>query len=338
MRADFASHPLTMPSPAILVTGAAGFVGSHLAARLRALGHTVVGCDNFNDYYDPALKHARVRRLLEPAGVQCEQVELADAASVRALFARTNPAIVIHLAAQAGVRYSITHPEPYIQSNLVGFANILEACRHHTVAHLVYASSSSVYGDRGDPPFRESQGTDSPVSLYAATKKANELMAHAYSHLYRLRATGLRFFTVYGPWGRPDMAYFSFAENLLAGQPLPVFAGGNLQRDFTYIDDIVEGVVRLSLSEPLADAPMHEVFNIGNHQPVSVLEFIATLAEHLGVRPQLQMLPMQAGDVTMTCADVDKLRARVGFEPTTPLREGLARFVDWFRRWKAGRA
>jgi UDP-glucuronate 4-epimerase len=241
---------IAMPRPFILVTGSAGFIGSHVAARLRRLGHEAVGCDNFNDYYNPALKRARETRLLEPAGVRCEQVELAEAPSVRALFERTKPTHVVHLAAQAGVRYSITHPEPYIQSNLVGFANILEACRHHSVQHLVYASSSSVYGDRADPPFEESQPTDSPVSLSAATKKSNELMAHAYSHLYGLRATGLRFFTVYGPWGRPDMAYFSFAEKICAGHPLPVFGHGTLQRDFTYIDDIVEGVVRLALSAP----------------------------------------------------------------------------------------
>jgi len=326
-----------VPSSRLLVTGAAGFIGAHTAARLQHLGHEVVGCDNFNAYYDPALKRARVSHLLEPYGVRCVLLELADAPAVRALFENANPTIVVHLAAQAGVRHSISHPEPYIQSNLVGFANILEACRHHAVAHLVYASSSSVYGERADPPFRETQRTDSPVSLYAATKKANELMAHAYSHLYGLRATGLRFFTVYGPWGRPDMAYFSFAEKILSGQPLPVFGGGTLQRDFTYIDDIVEGVVRLALNPAPTGAPLHDVFNIGNHQPVSVLEFIDTLAGHLGIRPQLNMLPTQPGDVTITCADVDKLRGRVGFEPATTLAEGLARFVDWFRQWKAGR-
>jgi UDP-glucuronate 4-epimerase len=325
-----------MPNTTILVTGAAGFIGSHACVQIARLGHSVVGCDNFNDYYDPALKRARVDHLLSPVGVQCDAVELADAAAVRALFADAKPGIVIHLAAQAGVRYSIDHPEAYVQSNLVGFANVLEVCRHHSVAHLVYASSSSVYGDRTDAPFRESQPTDSPVSLYAATKKANELMAHAYSHLYGLRATGLRFFTVYGPWGRPDMAYFSFAEKLCAGQPLPVFGNGTLQRDFTYIDDIVEGVVRMALSQACGATPAHEIFNIGNHRPVTVLTFIETLARHLGINPVLQMLPMQPGDVTMTCADVDKLRARVGFEPSTPLDEGLGHFVDWFRRWKAG--
>jgi len=327
-----------MPPSPVLVTGAAGFIGAHLAARLRRDGHAVLGCDNFNDYYDPALKHARVSHLLEPVSVRCDAVELSDAAAVRALFDRVKPAVVVHLAAQAGVRYSIDHPEAYVQSNLVGFANMLEACRHHGVRHLVYASSSSVYGDRTDPPFRETQNTDSPVSLYAATKKANELMAHTYSHLYGLRATGLRFFTVYGPWGRPDMAAFSFAEKLLAQQPLPVFGHGTLQRDFTYIDDIVEGVVRITFAPPPASTPAHEIFNIGNHAPVTVLKFIETLAAALDVEPVLQMLPAQPGDVTMTCADVTRLRERVGFEPSTPLDEGVRRFVAWLRAWKSGAA
>jgi UDP-glucuronate 4-epimerase len=318
----------------ILVTGAAGFIGAHVAARLRRQGSHVVGCDNFNDYYDPVLKSARVSSLLTPLGVACERVELADGDAVRELFARLRPRVVVHLAAQAGVRYSITHPEPYIQSNLVAFGHVLEGVRNHGTAHLLYASSSSVYGERADPPFRESESTDTPVSLYAATKKANELMAHAYSHLYGLRTTGVRFFTVYGPWGRPDMAYFSFAEKINAGQALPVFAGGTQQRDFTYIDDIVEGVVRLAMSEPTTAAARHEVFNIGNHRPVTVLEFIRLLAEKFGVTPQLNLLPAQAGDVPMTCADTDKLRARVGFEPSTPLGDGLQRFVEWFRAWK----
>jgi len=309
-----------MADPVILVTGAAGFIGAFVAARLAQQARAVHGCDNFNAYYDPALKHARVAHLLGPHGVRCDAIELADAAAVRALFEAVKPGIVIHLAAQAGVRYSIDHPETYVQSNLVGFANVLEACRHHRVQHLVYASSSSV----------------SPVSLYAATKKANELMAHTYSHLYGLRATGLRFFTVYGPRGRPDMAAFRFAEKLLAGQPLPVFGHGTLQRDFTYIDDIVEGVVRVAFAALPATTPAHEIFNIGNHTPVTVLEFIDTLAAALGVNPVLQMLPPQPGDVTMTCADVSRLRERVGFEPSTPLHEGLRRFVAWLREWKSG--
>jgi UDP-glucuronate 4-epimerase len=323
-----------MPAHTIVVTGAAGFIGAHVAARLAAMGATVVGCDNFNAYYSPALKRARVDALLRPLGLHCEDIDLADEAAARSLFERQHPTSVIHLAAQAGVRYSIDHPQAYVQSNLVAFGHVLEACRRANVQHFVYASSSSVYGDRADPPFRESQPTDEPVSLYAATKKANELMAHTYAHLYGLRATGLRFFTVYGPWGRPDMAYFSFAEKLLAGEALPVFGHGRLQRDFTYIDDIVEGVARLALTARPGDT-RHEVFNIGNHTPVTVLAFIETLARHLGVTPQLELLPMQPGDVSLTCADVSKLRERVDFEPTTPLDEGLRRFVQWFRQWKA---
>jgi UDP-glucuronate 4-epimerase len=327
-----------MSSQTILVTGAAGFIGSFVSARLSQQGHAVHGCDNFTNYYDPALKRARVAHLLSPCAVRCDSVELSDAAAVRAIFDRVRPAVVVHLAAQAGVRYSIDHPESYVQSNLVGFANVLEACRHNRVRHLVYASSSSVYGDRTDPPFRETQNTDSPVSLYAATKKANELMAHTYSHLYGLRATGLRFFTVYGPWGRPDMAAFSFAEKLLEHQPLPVFGHGTLQRDFTYIDDIVEGIVRIAFAPPPASRPAHEIFNIGNHQPVTVLKFIETLAAALNVEPVLHLLPAQPGDVTMTCADVTRLRERVGFEPSTPLDEGLRRFVVWLKMWKGGAA
>jgi len=319
----------------VLVSGAAGFIGAHVAAQMQRAGHHVVGCDNFNDYYDPALKTARVRTLLAPHGITCERTELADPDAVRALYDRVRPETVVHLAAQAGVRYSISHPEPYLQSNLLGFGHMLEGARRYGVSHFVYASSSSVYGERADPPFRESEPTDAPISLYAATKKANELMAHAYSHLYDLRATGLRFFTVYGPWGRPDMAYFSFAEKIAAGLPLPIFADGTLQRDFTFIDDIVEGVVRLTLSPADSQSPRHEVFNIGNHRPVTVLEFVRLLSEHMGVRAELQFLPMQPGDVPMTCADVSRLRARVGFEPSTPLSEGLKRFVDWFVAWKA---
>ncbi len=308
------------------------------AARLSQLGHTVHRLRQLQRLLRPGAQACPRGRLLDRPSVRCEQVELADAASVRTLFAeRSKPSVVIHLAAQAGVRHSIDHPQrvhPVQPGRLCQRARGLPSPR--PLQHLVYASSSSVYGDRADPPFSESQRTDSPVSLYAATKKANELMAHAYSHLYGLRATGLRFFTVYGPWGRPDMAYFSFAQKICARQPLPVFGHGTLQRDFTYIDDIVEGVVRLAASPPLAGAPAHEVFNIGNHQPVTVLKFIETLAAQLGIEPVLQMLPMQPGDVTITCADVDKLRERVGFEPSTPLAEGLRRFVEWFRPWNDG--
>lgn len=321
----------------ILVTGAAGFVGSFVAARLAAMGHQVVGCDNFNDYYDPRLKHDRVAALLAPAGVACDTVELSDAAQVAALFERERPELVVHLAAQAGVRYSLENPAVYVQSNLVGFGNILEACRHGKVEHLLYASSSSVYGANAKVPFSEDDQVDAPVSLYAATKKSNELMAHSYSHLFGLPATGLRFFTVYGPWGRPDMAYFSFAEKMMRGAPIPVFADGLLTRDFTYIDDIVEGVVRL-LFKPTpasATAAPHTVFNIGNHAPVRVLDFIETLEQVMGVKADKQFLPMQPGDVPATHASIDKLKAWVGFAPTTPLHSGLASFWAWYRPWAA---
>jgi len=315
----------------ILVTGAAGFVGSHVAARLAAMGHQVVGCDNFNDYYDPQLKHDRVAALLTPAGVPCERLELADGAAVEALFARVAPTLVVHLAAQAGVRYSLVNPGAYIQSNLVGFGNILEASRKAGIAHLLYASSSSVYGANAKVPFSEDDLTDEPVSLYAATKKSNELMAHAYSQLYKLPATGLRFFTVYGPWGRPDMAYYSFTEKMVRGQPIGVFAEGKLTRDFTYIDDIVEGVVRL-LFKPATGKPVpHAVFNIGNDQPVTVLDFIATLERALGVQAQKDFQPMQPGDVPATHADTRKLQEWVGFAPSTSLGDGLARFAAWYR-------
>jgi UDP-glucuronate 4-epimerase len=319
----------------ILVTGAAGFVGSYVAARLASMGHRVVGCDNFNDYYDPQLKRDRVAVLLAPAGVACETVELADAAQVTALFDRVRPELVVHLAAQAGVRYSLENPAAYIQSNLVGFGNILEACRRHKIGHLLYASSSSVYGSNAKTPFSEDDQTDEPVSLYAATKKSNELMAHSYSHLYGFPATGLRFFTVYGPWGRPDMAYFSFSKNMLEGKTIPVFAEGLLRRDFTYIDDIVEGVVRLLFKPSLDGAGVpHAVFNIGNNQPVMVLDFIRALEQALGVAAKLDFQPMQAGDVPATHADTCKLQQWVGYAPSTPLSEGLSRFASWYTQWK----
>jgi UDP-glucuronate 4-epimerase len=329
-----------MPAQRILVTGAAGFVGSFVAARLAAMGHQVVGCDNFNDYYDPRLKHDRVRALLAPAGVVCHTVELSDAAQVAALFERERPQLVVHLAAQAGVRYSIDNPSVYIQSNLVGFGNILEACRQGAIEHLLYASSSSVYGNNAKVPFSEDDQVDAPVSLYAATKKSNELMAHSYSHLFKLPATGLRFFTVYGPWGRPDMAYFSFAEKMMRGATIPVFAEGLLTRDFTYIDDIVEGVVRLLFKPTPATATSapHTVFNIGNHNPVQVLEFIRTLESVMGVEARKEFLPMQPGDVPATHASIAKLKAWVDFAPTTPLATGLANFWSWYRDWAPTRA
>ena len=315
----------------ILVTGAAGFVGSAVAVRLAGMGYTVVGCDNFNDYYDPALKHDRVEALLAPAGVPCEQVELSDAAQTAALFDRVQPALVVHLAAQAGVRYSLQNPSAYVQANMVAFGHILEACRKHAVAHLLYASSSSVYGANAKTPFSETDQTDAPVSLYAATKKANELMAHTYSHLYGIPATGLRFFTVYGPWGRPDMAYFSFARKMLAGQKIPVFAEGKLYRDFTYIDDIVEGVVRLLFKPSIQEGkPPHSVFNIGNNQPVQVLDFIRTLENAFDVKAELDFQPMQPGDVPATHADTAKLHDWVGYKPTTSLEAGLREFARWY--------
>ncbi|MGV3741820.1 MAG: NAD-dependent epimerase/dehydratase family protein [Burkholderiaceae bacterium] len=315
----------------VLVTGAAGFIGSFVAARLADMGFEVVGADNFNTYYTPELKWSRVHKLLEPRGVPCKKIELADASQTAVLFERVKPTYVVHLAAQAGVRYSIDHPSAYIQSNLVAFANILEACRAWKPLHLVYASSSSIYGANHKVPFQESGMTDEPVSLYAATKKSNELMAYSYSHLFGLPCTGLRFFTVYGPWGRPDMAYFSFAEKMLRGEPIPVFARGELQRDFTYIDDIVEGIVRvMAKPQVICDGKAaHAVFNIGNHQPVRVMEFIATLEEALGVKANIDFLPMQPGDVPVTYADTTRLQEWVGFTPSTSLKDGLMYFRDW---------
>lgn len=319
----------------VLVTGAAGFIGSAVAARLASTGFRVLGCDNFNDYYTPKLKHDRVHALLSPARIECVPLELSDAAQVENIFRTFQPDLVVHLAAQAGVRYSLENPSAYVQSNLVGFANMLEACRHRQVRHLLYASSSSVYGANASVPFRETDRTDEPVSLYAATKKSNELMAHCYSHLYGVPMTGLRFFTVYGPWGRPDMAYFSFTKKMLAGERIPVFAEGRLQRDFTYIDDIVEGVVRLlrKPKEPGAGRVPHSVFNIGNHQPVQVMEFIHILERTLDIKAKIEFLPMQPGDVPSTFADTERLRELVQFAPSTPLDVGLARFAQWYRGW-----
>ncbi len=329
----------------ILVTGAAGFIGMHVSLALLARGDEVVGIDNLNDYYDPALKQARLAELHAAGGAfRFVQMDVADFAPLAALAQAERFDTVIHLAAQAGVRYSITNPHAYAQANLVGFVNVLEACRHHGVKHLVYASSSSVYGGNARMPFAETDAVDHPVSLYAATKKANELMAHTYSHLYGLPTTGLRFFTVYGPWGRPDMAPFLFARAILAGEPIKVFNHGNMKRDFTFIDDIVAGVVatadRLPQLDPSFDrmnpsaaaswAP-YRVFNIGHSQPVALMDFIGSLEEALGVKAQLDLQPMAPGDVAATYADVQALEAWTGVHPAVGLTEGVGRFVRWYR-------
>jgi len=330
----------------ILVTGAAGFIGFHVALRLLDRGDTVVGLDNLNDYYDVSLKEARLARLTSHAGFRFAKLDVADQEGMARLFAAERPQRIVHLAAQAGVRYSIANPHAYVDSNLVGFTNILEGCRHTGVEHLVYASSSSVYGGNTRLPFSEHDNIDHPVSLYAATKKANELMAHTYSHLFRLPTTGLRFFTVYGPWGRPDMALFLFTRAILEGRPIDVFNHGNMVRDFTYIDDIVEGVVRVvdRPAEPSADfdparpdpatsnAPYH-VFNIGNSQPTPLAEYIEAIEDALGRKAERNYLPMQPGDVPATSANTDELNAWVGFKPATPVRVGVRRFVEWYREF-----
>ncbi len=330
----------------LLVTGAAGFIGFHVSRRLLDRGDEVVGLDNLNDYYDVRLKHDRLAQLAGRARFRFVRAELADRAAMEQLFADAEPEAVIHLAAQAGVRYSLQNPHAYVDSNLVGFMNILEGCRHHGVRHLAYASSSSVYGANTTMPFSVHHNVDHPVSLYAATKKANELMAHTYSHLYRLPTTGLRFFTVYGPWGRPDMALFKFTKAILAGQPIDVYNHGRMQRDFTYIDDIAEGVVRAADRVPApnpawsGDAPdpgtslaPYKIYNIGNHQPVELLYFIEVLENCLGRKAEKNLLPIQEGDVPATYADVDDLRRDVGFQPATPIEEGIARFVAWYREY-----
>lgn len=330
--------------PKYLVTGAAGFIGFHTAQKLLARGEEVVGLDNLNSYYRLQLKHDRLAQLTGKPGFRFEQIDVANRDALKTLFAKEKLDIVIHLAAQAGVRYSLTHPEAYVDSNLVGFVNMLEACRHHEVKHLTYASSSSVYGANTVMPFSVHHNVDHPVSLYAATKKANELMAHTYSHLYQLPTTGLRFFTVYGPWGRPDMAMWIFTEAILAGKPIQVFNEGKMRRDFTYIDDIVEGVIRTAdhvatpnpkwtsaQPDPATSFAPYRVYNIGNHQPVELMQMISLLEKNLGKSAVKQMMPMQPGDVPATYADVDDLAADVGFQPRTPIDEGVGRFVKWYR-------
>lgn len=317
----------------ILVTGAAGFIGMHVIERLLENGYTVTGVDNLKDYYEVALKEARLTRLTGNSRFNFYRLDIADAKALMDVFAGEQPERVIHLAAQAGVRYSLECPEAYVSSNLVGFSHVLEACRHHGVQHLLYASSSSVYGANKKPPFSESDFVDRPVSFYAATKKANELMAYSYAHLYGFPCTGLRFFTVYGPWGRPDMAYFSFTRDILAGKPIRIFNHGNMVRDFTYIDDIVDGVL-CALETPPGedvDGARHTVMNIGNDHPVRLGDFVDTLESLLGVRAIREMCGMQPGDVVSTHADITALRA-LGYHPETSIADGLAAFVDWYRR------
>jgi len=330
----------------ILVTGAAGFIGAALAQKMLARGDTVHGIDNLNDYYDVALKKARLERLSTREKFSFEQIDIADRAGMEGLFRRRKFDAVMNLAAQAGVRYSIENPHLYVQSNVVGFCNILEGCRHSGVKHLVFASSSSVYGANTKLPFSEHDNIDHPISLYAATKKANELMAHTYAHLYGLPCTGLRFFTVYGPWGRPDMALFKFTKNILEGRPIPVFNNGNMVRDFTYVDDIVEGVIRVidqpaqsdpawdgTAPDPARSRAPYRIYNIGNNQPVQLMRYIEVLEKCLGKKAQVEMLPMQPGDVPATMADVSALEADIGYRPKTTVEEGVPRFVEWYRSY-----
>jgi UDP-glucuronate 4-epimerase len=320
----------------ILVTGAAGFIGYHLTRALLDLGLSVVGIDNLNDYYDVTLKETRLAKLKDPL-FTFRLIDIADESKLMALFDEMQFTHVVHLAAQAGVRYSITNPGAYAHSNLVGFLNILEACRKVKVAHLLYASSSSVYGLNEKVPYSVADRVDNPVSLYAATKKSNELMAHAYTHLYGIPTTGLRFFTVYGPWGRPDMAYYSFAQSIVRGEPLRVFNNGEMWRDFTYIDDVISALIKIIPSSPAPNehGERYALYNIGNNRPVLLKEFIETLESALGKFAVKQYLPMQPGDVYQTYADVDDLVRDFDFRPDTPLAEGLARFVAWFKDYHA---
>ncbi|RQW18717.1 NAD-dependent epimerase [Bacillus sp. C1-1] len=331
----------------ILVTGASGFIGTHLSISLLKRGYQVLGIDNLNEYYSVKLKNDRIKHIKEQSGeFTFIKMDLSNKESLDSLFVEYNIKIVINLAAQAGVRYSIENPHAYIQSNLVGFTNILEACRRNDVEHLIYASSSSVYGANKKMPFATTDGVNHPVSLYAATKKSNELLAHTYSHLYNLPTTGLRFFTVYGPWGRPDMAYFSFTKNIMEGKTIKVFNNGEMMRDFTYIDDIVEGIVRLigkkpepSLNfdhhspDPSSSHAPYKVFNIGNNEPVKLMDFIRTIEKHVGKEAKLEYLPMQPGDVQATYADIDDLKATIGFSPDTTIDEGIGKFVDWYKSY-----
>jgi UDP-glucuronate 4-epimerase len=328
----------------ILVTGAAGFIGFHVSRRLLERGDVVLGIDNLNAYYDPALKTARLENLRGFERFSFQKLDIVDSDAIGRLFEKERPARVVHLAAQAGVRYSLTNPHVYVDSNVKGFLNILEGCRHNPVEHLVYASTSSIYGANTHQPFSEHDNVDHPLTLYAATKKANELMAHTYAHLFGIPSTGLRFFTVYGPWGRPDMALFRFTKGILAGEPIPVYNEGKMVRDFTYVDDIAEGVIRVldrlpqpdpnwngDDPDPATSYVPYRIYNIGNNKPIELLRYIAALEQCLGRKAKLDLLPMQPGDVPSTMADVSELEAAVGFRPKTAVEEGIARFVEWYR-------
>ncbi|MDY2905216.1 MAG: NAD-dependent epimerase [Caecibacter massiliensis] len=322
-------------SKKILITGAAGFIGFHLAKRLLDLGTTVLGLDNLNDYYDVSLKESRLRILKDYPCFTFVRGDLADADTVNKQFKMFQPDIVVNLAAQAGVRYSIDHPRSYIDSNIIGFFNILEACRHHTVEHLLFASSSSVYGNQQKTPFSTSDNVDHPISLYAATKKSDELMAYTYSHLYGIPATGLRFFTVYGPYGRPDMAYFKFANKIRKGEPIQIYNHGDMYRDFTYVDDIVTGIEHMLCNPPKANelGDLYKVYNIGNHKPEQLMHFIEVLEQALGQKAEKEYLPMQPGDVYQTYADVTDLQKDFDFKPETTIEEGLGKFAVWYKKY-----
>lgn len=330
----------------ILLTGAAGFIGFHVSRKLLGMGCQVIGLDNLNDYYDPRLKYDRLEILKQETQFSFVRLDVSDASSLKDLFAAEKPDGVVHLAAQAGVRYSLTHPEAYLKSNIDGFLNIIESCRKYPVEHLVYASSSSVYGSNKKLPFSTDDTVDHPVSLYAATKKSNELMAHVYSHLFQIPTSGLRFFTVYGPWGRPDMAMFIFAKAISEGRPIDVFNYGKMRRDFTYIDDIVEGVVKVlfhtaapdpawnaSLPRPSRSQAPYRVYNIGNHQSVELLHLIELIEQGIGRKAEKKLLPLQPGDVAETFADVEDLQNTVGFAPSTPIEVGVSRFIDWYKNY-----
>lgn len=322
----------------ILVTGAAGFIGSYLSHALLDSGAEVLGLDNLNDYYDPALKHARLQYLEKREGFRFEKLDLADHEGLQKIFARENFDTVVHLAAQAGVRYSLENPFAYARSNLLGHLSVLECVRHaQPRPFLIYASSSSVYGNDSVAPFAESERADRPVSLYAATKRSDELMSESYASLYAMAQVGLRFFTVYGPWGRPDMAYWLFAERILSGRPIKVFNQGDLRRDFTWIDDIVDGIMRIVSRGMEADRPLHRVYNIGNNKPERLLDFISTLEQALGQTARKEFLPMQPGDVYETAADISAIRRDYGFAPTTSVDVGLQRFADWFKAYRSGK-